>query len=123
MTDRRAGSLVVTPVAIKGIVGVEIDMGIRIDMTAVVIDEMVGIRTTESGIDHVVPREDLVALYGTDWKENEMIDIKDPDHFLGVAGIEINSKSEIMAGIVSEIETEIVKESAMINIRILYQKV
>lgn len=118
--DYRAESLAVMLVVTKGIVKAKIGMEIEIDMVAV-IDETSG-TTIESKIGLAVPRDDHAVLLEPDRKENEMIDIKNPDLLLEVTEIETSNKSEIMLEIVRRIEREI-SENAAISTRILYRKV
>lgn len=121
-TDHLAENLDGMPVAIKETVEVEIDMEIEIDTTIVVIGETVVITIIESEIVLVAPRGDRVLLFETDWKGRETIGIEDPGRFLGIAETEISSKSGTMVEIGKGIERETTKETATINIRILYQR-
>lgn len=121
--DCRAENLVDTPVVIREIAGVKIGMGIETDMTVVAIDETADTTTTESVIDLAAPQGDLAVLLEPERKEKGTIGTEDPDHFLGVAEIEISSQSGTMVEIVRETEKGIAKENATISIKILYRRV
>lgn len=64
-------------------------MGIEIDMTTVATGETIGITIIESRI--AIARGDRVVLFEAEWKENEMIDIRDLDRPPEVAEIGIGS--------------------------------
>lgn len=123
-TDHRAGNLVGTPVAIKEIVEVKIDMGIETDMTVVAIDETAGITIIGSAIGPAASQEDLAVLFEPDRIEKGTIGTEDPaDRYLGTAEIETSNKSGTTAEIVREIEKGTAKEIAMISTKILCQRV